>query len=89
MSGGPLETLGSFQAGVYCMHRIPATVLPAGWVLAATGADGRIVAAVHPVRRCVALLFRPDAALSLHRAAGTRALAAALGWLAGQPPIHH
>ena len=85
VNGGPLETLGSFQAGVYCMHRVPAAALPAGWVPAATGADGRIVAALHPARRCVALLFRPDAALSLHRGAGQHALTVALAWLAGLP----
>ncbi|MEO6033426.1 MAG: hypothetical protein ABIP61_16285, partial [Burkholderiaceae bacterium] len=73
---------GSFRVGIYCMHRLPAAALPTGWVLAATGADGRVVAALHPARRCVALLFRPDAALSLQRGAGQRALAAALAWLA-------
>jgi hypothetical protein len=85
VSGAPLEALGGFQAGIYCMHRIAATALPAGWVAAATGADGRVIAALNPARRCVALLFRPDAALSLHRNAGPRALAAALAWLARKP----
>ena len=63
-------------------HRLPAAALPAGWTLAAQGADGRVIAAVHPVRRIVALAFRPDALRSLQHDAGRKALLAALQWLA-------
>ncbi len=79
--GSPLEALGSFQAGIYTAHRIDGARLPPGWVLAARGADGRAIAAFHAQRRVAALLFRPDAALSLHRRAGQRVLTGALRWL--------
>jgi anthranilate synthase len=76
---GPLAALGDFDAGLYTAWRI--TALPPGWTLSARGADGRVVAAVHAGRRAVALLFRPDATVSLRHAAGRRCLAAALDWL--------
>lgn len=76
---GPLAALGGFDAGLYTAWRI--TALPPGWTLAAQGADGRVIAAVHAARRAVALLFRPDATVSLRHAAGRRCLAAALDWL--------
>ena len=77
-----LAALGSFNAGIHATHRLPAAALPAGWTLAATGADGRVIAAVQPARRIVALAFRPDALRSLQHDAGRRALLAALQWLA-------
>ena len=80
--GGLLDALGRFNAGIHTTHRLSAAALPAGWVLAAQGADGRVIAAVHPVRRIVALAFRPDALRSLQHDAGRRALLAALHWLA-------
>ncbi len=76
---GPLAALGDFDAGLYSTSRI--TALPPGWTLAAQGADSRVVAACHAGRRAVALLFRPDATVSLRHAAGRRCLAAALDWL--------
>jgi anthranilate synthase len=80
--GGLLDALGSFNAGVHTTHRLSAAALPAGWTLAAHGADGRVIAAVQPARRIVALTFRPDALRSLQHDAGRRALRAALHWLA-------
>jgi hypothetical protein len=80
--GGLLNALGAFNAGIHGTHRLPAAALPVGWTLAATGADGRVIAAVHPQRRIVALAFRPDALRSLQHDAGRRALLAALQWLA-------
>jgi len=80
--GGLLDALGSFNAGIHTTHRLPAAALPDGWTLAASGADGRVVAAVQPARRIVALVFRPDALRSLQRDAGRMALLAALQWLA-------
>jgi anthranilate synthase len=80
--GGLLEALGAFNAGIHSTHRLPAAALPAGWTLAATGTDGRVIAAVHPQRRIVALAFRPDVLRSLQHEAGRRALRAALQWLA-------
>jgi hypothetical protein len=80
--GGLLQALGSFNAGIHTTHRLSADALPAGWTLAASGADGRVIAAVQPQRRIVALAFRPDALHSLQHAAGQRALRAALQWLA-------
>ena len=82
MPDGLLAALGDFNAGVHATHRLPAAALPAGWTLAAHGADGRVIAAVHPARRIVALAFRPDALRSLQHDAGRRALVAALQWLA-------
>ena len=79
--GGLLAALGGFNAGIHSTHRLPAAALPAGWTLAAQGADGRVIAAVHPARRIVALAFRPDALRSLQhdagrqRAAGSAAMA--------------
>lgn len=80
--GGLLDALGAFNAGIHTTHRLPAAALPAGWTLAASGADGRVLAAVQPVRRIVALAFRPDALRSLQHDAGRKALLAALQWLA-------
>jgi len=80
--GGLLDALGTFNAGIHGTHRLPAAALPAGWLLAASGADGRVIAAVQPRRRIVALAFRPDALRSLQHAAGQRALRLALQWLA-------
>jgi hypothetical protein len=80
--GGLLDALGSFNAGIHTTHRLSAAALPAGWTLAARGADGRVIAAVQPARRIVALTFRPDALRSLQHDAGRRALLAALQWLA-------
>ncbi len=79
---GLLQALGEFHAGVHATHRLAATALPAGWTLAATGADGRVIAAVHSQRRIVALVFRPDALRSLQHDVGRRALMASLQWLA-------
>jgi anthranilate synthase len=79
--GGLLAALGEFNAGLHATHRLPAAALPPGWTLAAQGADGRVIAAVHPARRIVALCFRPDALRSLQHDAGRRALVAALHWL--------
>lgn len=88
LPGGPLQALGHFQAGLYTAHRIDATQLPAGWQLAARGADGRVVAACEPRRRIMALLFRPDAALSLRHRAGPQTLVQALHWLVHtMPPL--
>ena len=81
LPGGILEELDRFRAGIYATHILRDLDLPPGWRLTAAGADGRVVAAVHPQRRIVALVFRPDAVLSLHRGSGQRALVAALGWL--------
>jgi anthranilate synthase len=80
--GGLLQALGSFNAGIHTTHRLSADALPAGWTLAALGADGRVIAAVQPQRRIVALVFRPDALRSLQHDAGCKALRAALHWLA-------
>jgi anthranilate synthase len=80
--GGLLEALGAFNAGIHSTHRLAAAALPAGWTLAARGADGRVIAAVQPARRIVALVFRPDALRSLQHEAGHKALRAALRWLA-------
>jgi anthranilate synthase len=80
--GALLDALGSFNAGIHGTHRLSASAVPAGWVLAAAGADGRVIAAVHPARRIVALAFRPDALRSLQHDAGRKALLAALQWLA-------
>ncbi len=85
VAGGVFDALGDFRVGLYASHWLPVAALPAGWVLAAQGSDGRVIAAVHPARRTVALLFRPDAVLSLQRSAGRLALLAALGWLASVP----
>jgi hypothetical protein len=82
LPGGILEELDHFRAGIYATHIVRDLDLPPGWRLAAAGADGRVAAAVHPERRIVALVFRPDAVLSLYHASGQRALVAALGWLA-------
>ena len=82
VAGGLLDALGHFRVGIYATHCVRSAALPAGWVLAAQGSDGRVIAAVQPVRRIVALLFRPDAVLSLHRSAGRLSLLAALAWLA-------
>jgi anthranilate synthase len=79
--GGLLAALGPFNAGIHTTHRVPAVALPTGWTLAAEGADGRVIAAVHAARRIVALAFRPDAVRSLQRGAGQAALVAALQWL--------
>jgi anthranilate synthase len=87
LTGGWLEPLGSFQAGVHATHRVPAAALPAGWVLAAEGRDGRVIAAAHPARRIVALAFRPDALRSLRLGAGQAALRAALRWLLADGPV--
>jgi len=81
LPGGLLQGLGHFHAGVHATHVLPADGLPAGWTLLARGADGRMVAALQPARRIVALAFRPDALRSLQQRAGQRALAAALEWL--------
>ncbi|HMO47264.1 MAG TPA: chorismate-binding protein [Rubrivivax sp.] len=78
---GLLQPLGRFHAGVHATHSVGALQLPEGWTLLARGADGRVAAALHPARRIVALLFRPDALRSLQRRAGQRALLAALQWL--------
>jgi anthranilate synthase len=80
--GGLLAAAGCFNAGIHTTHRLPAAALPSGWTLAAVGADGRVVAAVHAARRIVALAFRPDSVRSLQRGAGHAALVAALRWLA-------
>ena len=82
VAGGLLDDLGNFRVGIYATHCVRLASLPAGWILAAQGSDGRVIAAVQPARRIVALLFRPDAVLSLHRSAGRLSLLAALGWLA-------
>ena len=79
--GGLLESLGSFRVGIYATHYVRASSLPLGWVLTAHGSDGRVVAAVHPARKTVALIFRPDATLSLYRSTGRLALMASLAWL--------
>jgi anthranilate synthase len=86
IAGGWLEPLGRFPAGIHTTHRVSAAALPPGWVLAAEGADGRVVAAAHPARRIVALAFRPDALRSLRRGAGQAALRAALRWLLADGP---
>lgn len=86
VAGGPLAALGEFSAGIYAAHTIAADALPAGWTLAACGADGRAVAALHAQRRAVALLYRPDVALSSPHRAGRRVLMAALAWLAAARP---
>ena len=78
---GLLQPLGAFHAGVHATHIVGAQHLPPGWTLLARGADGRVVAALQPARRIVALLFRPDALRSLQRGAGQRALRCALQWL--------
>ncbi len=83
--GGVLQALGSFRAGMHATHWLALPALPTGWTLAASGADGRVVAAVHERRRIVALAFRPDALRSLQHDAGRRALMAALQWLAEGP----
>jgi len=80
VAGGLLDAMGAFSVGIHATYR--ALVLPPGWLAAAIGADGRIVAAVHPSRRLVALAFRPDSVLSLRHAAGRSALRASLRWLA-------
>jgi hypothetical protein len=77
-----MHALGRFNAGLHSTHRLQADALPAGWTLAAAGADGRVIAAVQPVRRIVALAFRADALRSLQHDAGRKALQAALHWLA-------
>nr|WP_259372762.1 chorismate-binding protein [Schlegelella koreensis] len=79
---GAFAALGRFQLGVYASHVIAADALPAGWQLAARGADGRVVVAVHPGRRAVVLLARPDSVLSTRRGGGRAVLHAALAWLA-------
>jgi hypothetical protein len=76
--------MGDFSIGIHATHRV--LTLPVAWQAAAIGADGRVVAAVHPARHLVALAFRPDSVLSLRREAGRRALRAALLWLAEAPP---
>lgn len=81
LSGGLLQHLGRFHAGVHATHVLSAQQLPAGWTLLARGADGRVVAALHAERRIVALAFRPDALRSLQHRAGQRALVASLQWL--------
>jgi hypothetical protein len=81
IAGGLFDALGSFQVGIHTTHRV--LELPPGWQLAASGADGRVVAALHPRRRCVALLFRPDSLASLHHGTGRAALRIALDWLVG------
>ncbi|MEO7854996.1 MAG: chorismate-binding protein [Rubrivivax sp.] len=78
-AGGVLQAMGSFSVGVHATHVVHN--LPAGWQLAARGDDGRVIAALHPLRRIVALAFRPDSVLSLRRSAGVTALRAALDWL--------
>ena len=79
--GGPWQALGHFPVGVHATHVLPAQRLPAGWTLLAQGTDGRVVAALNPARRIVALAFRPDALRSQQHGAGRRALVAALQWL--------
>jgi len=81
LPGGFLEEAERFRVGIYATHVVRHLDLPPGWQLAAAGTDGRVVAALHAQRRIVALVFRPDAALSLQRSSGRRALVAALGWL--------
>ncbi len=81
LADGPFGALGRFNAGVHATHKLDAARLPPGWTLAARGADGRVIAALHPARRVVALAFRPDALRSLQHAAGQRMLRAALQWL--------
>lgn len=76
---GILAALGDFSVSAHAAHGV--WQLPLGWQPAARAADGRIAAAVHPQRRIVALIFRPDMLHSLRHAAGQRALQAALRWL--------
>jgi anthranilate synthase len=85
VAGGMLDAMGHFRVGIYATHCVRVASLPIGWVLAAEGSDGRVIAAVQPVHRTVALLFRPDAVLSLQRSAGRLSLLAALAWLAPVP----
>jgi hypothetical protein len=85
VAGSLLDALGHFRVGIYATHCVRSSALPAGWVLAAQGSDGRVIAAVQPVRRIVALLFRPDGVLSLQRSAGQLSVLAALAWLAAVP----
>jgi anthranilate synthase len=84
VAGGLLDTMGDFSVGVHATHRV--LDLPAGWQPAATGADGRVVAATHSARRLVALAFRPDSVLSLRRDAGRTVLRASLLWLTSGAP---
>ena len=78
-ANGLLAGFGDFSVAAHTAHGV--WQLPEGWLAAAHGVDGRVVAAVQPGRRIVALLFRPDMLHSLRHAAGQRALRAALDWL--------
>lgn len=76
-----LGELGAFHAGWYATRAIRGGTLPVNWIESAVSEEDWVLAAENRERRACALLFRPDSVLSLHGAAGLRALQAAFAWL--------
>jgi anthranilate synthase len=81
LEGTFLQGMGAFKAGWYVRHALRADGLPVDWRASAVSDEGWVLAAQHRERRICALVFRPDSVLSLHAAAGCRALQAAFAWL--------
>lgn len=70
------------QVGLYSAQGVRAGALPGGWLECACDAQGWVLAAEQATQGRVALLFRPDSALSHPAQTGVRVLRAAIDALA-------
>lgn len=80
-TGGYLAGQGPGQVGLYSACGIRSADLPPDWRVSASDDDGWVLAAEHECSARVALLFRPEVALSGARGAGERILRFTLEYL--------